>query len=174
MVLVLLSLLGFWHNLEARVHYPTRHAVLVERYAAEYDLPPALLYAVIRTESGFEPDAVSSAGALGLTQITPETFEWLQWKAHETLPVESLRKPEVSVRYGAMFLHILRKEFGVTETALAAYHAGRTRVNGWLSSKKYSADGRTLKNIPVPETAHYVRKVMKAYGKYRELYPMLA
>jgi soluble lytic murein transglycosylase len=169
-VLVLAAMLGVWQTMEQHFFYPRRYSAWVEQYAAEYELDPALLYAVIHTESRFKSAAVSKAGARGLTQITPETFQWLQQKTHETLPLEALHNPEISVRYGALFLHILQREFGLERTALAAYHAGRTRVNGWLHNRRYSSNGRALEHIPVPETAHYVHKVMKAYEKYRDLY----
>ena len=58
-----------------------------------------------------------------------------------------------------------------TETAVAAYHAGRGRVNGWLADESISPDGKTLGDIPIPETAHYVRKVMRAVNIYEKLNP---
>jgi len=170
MALAVLSLLGLWQDVQQKFFYPMKYASYVEDYANVYDLDPLLLYAVIYTESGFQPDAVSDAGALGLTQITPETFQWLQTKTRETLPERQLHEPETSIRYGALFLHMLEKEFGETETALAAYHAGRGRVGGWLLDKSCSADGKTLRRIPSSKTAHYVRKVMRTYDKYQNLY----
>ena len=128
----------------------------------------ALLLGLIHTESSFRADAVSSVGARGLTQIMPETFEWLQGKTGEDLPLDALFEPEVSVRYGALLLRTLLGEFGAAETALAAYHAGRGRVNEWLRDPESSVDGRTLAQIPAPDTRHYVSKVMKAYAKYDE------
>lgn len=147
--------------------YPRDCADIVERCAAQYDLPPSLLYALIRTESHFNARAVSSADARGLTQITPETFEWLLLKTGETLPLEALFEEEVSVRYGAFFLRMLLDEFGETRTALAAYHAGRGQVNRWLRDPEVSPDGRTLERIPFAETEHYVRKVTLAEKRYR-------
>ena len=61
-----------------RSAYPVEYEAYVEAYAEEYELPPSLLYAVIRTESEFNPDAVSSAGAVGLMQLTEDTFSWAQ------------------------------------------------------------------------------------------------
>ena len=63
-----------------KLSYPHKYEEFVEKYSAEFGLDSALLYAVIRTESSFDPSAVSSADAVGLTQITPETFEWLRMK----------------------------------------------------------------------------------------------
>lgn len=151
--------------------YPCKYTFEIEKYADEYDVPRALLFAVIHTESGFDPNAVSSAGALGLTQITPETFHWLQSKTGEDLPDSALYDPEISVRYGALFYSMLLSEFGGDiRTAAAAYHAGRGQVNTWLRDGQYSANGRTLDTIPSRDTNHYVYKVMKAINIYNNLY----
>lgn len=152
--------------------YPVSYYDLVKEYSREYDISEELLLAVIKTESSFDPEAVSAAGALGLTQITPDTFNWLQTKTGESLDSEALKEPEVSIKYGAFFLHLLLDEFGNTETAVAAYHAGRGRVNGWLEDAEISSDGLKLDNIPVAETAHYVRKVMRAVNIYSSIYKL--
>ncbi|MCL2106182.1 MAG: lytic transglycosylase domain-containing protein [Oscillospiraceae bacterium] len=168
--LLALAILGGWLLAEhwGQVGYPRRYSELVEQNAAAFDLPEALLYALVRTESGFKPRAVSSADARGLTQITPETFDWLQTKTGETLPLEALFQEEVSLRYGAFFLRMLLDEFGETPTALAAYHAGRGAVNGWLRDPALSPDGVSLARIPYPDTERYVEKVMRAMEKYKK------
>lgn len=153
-----------------KLSYPQKYAELVEKYAAEYGVDENLLYAVIRTESSFNPSAVSSANAVGLTQITPETLEWLQMKLGESDKTVSLLDPEASIKYGAFFLGYLLDEFENTDTALAAYHAGRGRINSWLADSEISPDGKTLSQIPVKETAHYVKKVNKALNIYLNLY----
>lgn len=153
-----------------KLSYPHKYEEFVEKYSAEFGLDSALLYAVIRTESSFDPSAVSSADAVGLTQITPETFEWLRMKLGETQGELSLLDPETSVKYGAFFLSYLLDEFGETPVALAAYHAGRGRVNSWLKDSEISPDGKTLTKIPISETAHYVKKVTKALNIYSNLY----
>lgn len=70
------------------------------------------------------------------------------------------------------FLDMLLDEFGDTETALAAYHAGRGIVNEWLADSKISPDGKTLESIPYDDTAAYVKKVIKTCEKYRRIYDM--
>lgn len=154
-----------------RALYPLDYIETVDQYAEEYSVPRVLLFAVIHTESGFQPDAVSSAGAMGLTQITPETFHWLQTKTGETLPDEALFAPETAIRYGALFYSLLLTEFDNDWfTAVAAYHAGRGQVNIWLSNPEYSADGKTLDAIPSKDTNHYVHKVFRAVEVYYNLY----
>lgn len=150
--------------------YPMKYTEFVEQYSAEFGIDPNLLLAVIKTESSFDSDAVSHADAVGLTQITPETFEWLKWKLGEEDKDLNLLDPETSIKYGAFFLSYLLEEFQNTDTALAAYHAGRGRVNGWLKDETLSPDGKTLLKIPISETAHYVKKVNKALNVYSNLY----
>lgn len=150
--------------------YPMKYEDYVEKYSEEFGVDKDLLFAVIKTESSFNPNAVSHAQAEGLTQITPETLEWLRMKLGEEDEAVDLFDPETSVKYGAFFLSYLLDEFENTDTALAAYHAGRGRVNGWLKDSSLSPDGKTLAEIPIKETAHYVRKVNKALNIYRNIY----
>ena len=67
-------------------------------------------------------------------------------------------------------MSLLLDEFGSDETALAAYHAGRSRVNSWLADSKISPDGKTLAEIPYNDTSYYVKKVVKAINIYKNLY----
>ncbi len=152
--------------------YPKEYSDLIEAYAEEYDVDKSLLYALVECESGFDKNAVSSVGAKGLTQITPETFQWLQTKTGESYTDDALFEPEVSIRYGAFFLGLLLDEFGDTKTALAAYHAGRGQVNEWLENPEYSKDSLKLDNIPFEDTSRYTEKVMKVKDLYCKIYKM--
>lgn len=156
-----------------RSAYPVKYEELVTRYAQEYGFEPSFLYAVIRTESSFNPDAVSSADAIGLMQITEVTFDWAQMRSpeDEALPVNELFDPETNIRYGAMVLSLLREIYPDTTTFLAAYNAGIGNVRRWLEDPAYSDDGETLKAIPYSETAQYVERIPAAQKMYRELYP---
>lgn len=159
-----------WYNSNLKILYPLKYAELVEKYAMENEIDEVLLYAVIRTESSFDSNAVSVANAKGLTQITPDTFEWLQTKTGEKYENEDLFDEEIAIKYGALFLGMLKKEFGETETLLAAYHAGRGKVNSWLKEPEISKDGVNLDIIPIPATRYYVYKVTDAIEKYNKLY----
>ncbi|MGN0526551.1 MAG: lytic transglycosylase domain-containing protein [Acutalibacteraceae bacterium] len=150
--------------------YPKQYSEYVTETCKTLNLEEPLLYALINTESGFDKDAVSAVGAKGLTQITDDTFLWLQTKTKEERPIEDLFEPEVSIYYGGYFLDMLLDEFENTEAALAAYHAGRGRVNEWLADPRYSKDGKTLDDIPFADTKLYVEKVMKNYKRYIKIY----
>lgn len=174
-ILVIAVLLGFladfiWSGFEKLV-YPKKYADYVEVYAERYDLPPHVLYAVIKIESGFDSAAVSDKGAVGLMQFMPETFDWLTNEMlFEHLEDGMRYDPETSVRYGAYLLSHLYKRYGDWSVALAAYNAGIGTVDGWLANSEY-ADGKGgLKSIPYKETRNYVKKVTKAVAIYDRLY----
>lgn len=158
--------------LTAQTLYPKKYSELVEKVATELQVEPILLYALIETESGFNKDAISDAGAMGLTQITPETFQWLQTKTKTSYGDEALFEPEISIYFGGFFLKLLIEEFENVDVAFAAYHAGRGQVNEWLSDPRYSPDGEALEKIPFKDTANYVEKINKNIKKYNNIYDM--
>ena len=151
--------------------YPRDYAELITQSASENSIDENMLFALVKTESGFRPDATSNVGARGLCQIMKDTFEWVRGKMGDSSAVyDDMYNPKANVRYGAFLLATLYREFGSYEVALAAYHAGRGAVAGWLADETYSPDGKTLEHIPIDDTEHYVDKVMKAYAVYQRLY----
>lgn len=98
-----------------KAEFPMKYQDKISLYAETYGVPEDLLYGVIHTESGYDEKAKSHAGAIGLTQITPETFLWLQTKTGENLPEEALYDADTSVKYCAVFYGLLLKEFGGDE-----------------------------------------------------------
>ena len=154
-----------------KLSYPREYSEYVDKAARDYDLQPALIYAVIRTESGFDPDAESSVGARGLMQLMPSSFEWLLQKRGETdkYTSDALFDPAVNIDYGAYLLRYFYDYYGTEQCAVAAYNAGFV-VSDWLADSSYSPDGVTLTEIPYPETSQYVDKVESAKSVYIELY----
>lgn len=120
---------------------------LIEGYAAQYELDPALLKAVIKVESNFNPLAVSRKGALGLMQLMPRTASALR--------INNPLDPAENIRGGATQLRYLLDRFeDDLELALAAYHAGETRV-------------REFEGIPpFASTQHYVDRVIRLYRNF--------
>ena len=154
-----------------RFLYPQKHAALVEEEAAEFGLDAELVYAVIKTESGFDAGAVSHAGAMGLMQLTQETFDWISSLYPPEDGAGDVFDPAANVHCGCALLRLLLDQYGSLDVALAAYNAGMGNVSQWLESGQYSHDGETLHTIPYPETDAYVRKVRRAYEIYTRLYP---
>lgn len=153
-----------------KIIYPVKYEEYVEQSAAEYNLDKALVYAIIKTESNFNPNANSDAGAMGLMQIMPDTFEWLQHRksGEVTMDSEYLYNPEINIEYGCRLLRFLLDKFSDENTAVAAYNAGFGAVEGWLTDSEYSHDGITLYNIPYEETENYVDRVENAKKNYEE------
>ena len=88
--------------------YPREYQEYVTRYAELYEVPEALIYAVIRTESRFQADAVSPAGAVGLMQLMPATFRDISDNIlDEFLDDGMIRDPETNIRYGVCYLRWL-------------------------------------------------------------------
>jgi soluble lytic murein transglycosylase len=145
-----------------RARYPLRYESIVTAHARNYSLDAALLAAVIYTESRFEADAESSAGAIGLMQLLPDTAKGIALRTGGGgFVVADLYNPEINVRYGAWYLRNLLGRYGNVRTALAAYHAGQGNVDSWRERGV---------GIQFPETRAYVDKVVRLQGVYRGAY----
>ena len=153
--------------------YPQRFTEYVEYYAGKYGIDPMILYAFIRTESNFDPNADSDAGARGLMQITEVTFDWIKMKIapKESLTFDDLYDPETNIRFGSYFVsYCLDRYSGHLATAAAAYHSGVGTVDGLLGQEAYSTDGVTLDHYPYPQMRLYVKKITESYQHYSEIY----
>ncbi len=160
-------------DLNWQAKYPLEYEELIVKYADEYGLDPYFVAAVINTESGFDAQAVSSAGAMGLMQVMPETGEWIAGKLEiGTFWADMLLDPETNIEMGCWYLGFLKERFPNEATVMAAYNAGHGKVQEWLSDAQYSADGAALDSIPFKETDNYVKKVTKAYEEYKKHYEL--
>ena len=147
-----------------------RYLELAALSAKTFDVPLPMVLAVIRTESDFRPNAVSSAGAMGLMQLMPDTFSYLRdEKFEESLSDSAILEPAHNIRYGTYYLSYLYERFGDWKVALAAYNARESRVADWLDDPTLSPDG-VLLTIPFPETASYVESVLDAFEYYSQKY----
>ena len=151
--------------------YPREYAEYVEAYAEQYGVPETMIFAVIRTESGFDSGAVSHAGAVGLMQIMPDTFAWLTNEMlFDHLDAGMLYDPETNIKYGTYYLSRLYDRYGDWALALAAYNGGQGNVDEWLEDPAYADGEGGLKEIPFRETRQYVKKALKARDVYERLY----
>jgi soluble lytic murein transglycosylase len=134
----------------------------VRVYARQDNLDPALLAAVIESESKFKPDARSNAGAIGLMQLTPATAKGIaQYTGGSRFRLSDLTNPDINIRYGAWYLGHLLAKYGNERLALAAYNAGQDNVDRWQ---------REHVGIRFDETKDYVAKVERLQKIYRRAY----
>jgi soluble lytic murein transglycosylase len=155
-----------------RVALPLTNADVIRTQAAAKHLDPALIAAVIYAESKFEPRP-SPAGAEGLMQIEPATAYFLAGLSGGVRFTSSdLATPSVNVAYGSYYLRYLLDHYGGDETlALAAYNAGLTNVDAWVSRARANGEALSVETIPFAETREYVRRVLGAQRDYRATYP---
>ena len=173
LLIVATCLIDSYRDDMARNRYPKQYSAYVEHYAKAYDLPPHLIYAVIRTESDFDSSATSAVGAIGLMQLLPDTFRWISDDVlRERLDDGMIYDPETNIRYGCYYLHLLYDRYEDWTAALAAYNAGPGRVDRWLDDPTMlDADGKLNPDaIPATETRRYVPAVLEAQERYDELY----
>ncbi len=131
------------------------------------------IYAVIRTESNFNPDAESDAGAVGLMQIMNIAFVEVRDNLMDDtrgLTYTDMTQPEYNIEYGTCLLAYLYGQYHSYELTAAAYHAGITTVNGWIADGVIDENNVVVEDIPSETTQHYVNKVMRAYKAYSNLY----
>ncbi|MBR5311148.1 MAG: lytic transglycosylase domain-containing protein [Oscillospiraceae bacterium] len=151
--------------------YPIEFSDIVEQKSKEYDVPISVIYAVIRTESGFDSEAESWVGARGLMQITKDAHDWIDYYRGESKGSwDEMYVPEINIDYGVWLLSYLYTQFGNWETAYAAYNAGPNAVKKWLENPEYSEDGITLYYIPYEETSNYQKKVSAYRAGYISAY----
>jgi soluble lytic murein transglycosylase-like protein len=144
-------------GLDPALHEDLARAILAEAEAARID--PLLVLAVIQVESGFDPAAVSAAGALGLMQLLPST---LQREAEGLGMAEGERDdPVANVRAGIRYLRRCLDSYPDQEVALMAYNAGPNRLYGWIQ-----AGGQ----VPA-EVLRYARNVQAEHLRLRRLLP---
>lgn len=152
--------------------YPEKYNQYVLQYSEQFDMDPMFVRAIIKTESGFNPNAESNVGAMGLMQITATTGQFIANNLGITdFTPDMLYNPKINIEFGCWYLEYLSKEFNNNEELVAAaYNAGGAKVSSWLNNSEYSSDGVTLNNIPYVETANYVQKVQKYTDTYKKLY----
>jgi soluble lytic murein transglycosylase len=152
------------------VLYPVRHADLITASAERHGLDPALVCAVIKTESNWDDDASSSAGAQGLMQLMPSTAREvarLGLVNSSAYDPDDLTDPATNIEYGCAYLEYLQDNVSTLDEQVAAYNAGLSKVEEW---KAYSTSD-LADAISYPETKIYLERVKRAYSEYQTLYP---
>ncbi len=154
--------------------HPLYFTDLIDQYAAENNLQPAFVAAIILNESSFRTTAESNLGARGLMQLMPDTAQWIAGKLEDdAYSFERMLDAEQNIRYGTWYLGYLSRLFrGDPVTVASAYHAGQSKVTSWLGDKALSPDGLrlTLDSIPYPDTKTYAGRVLRDYAIYDALF----
>lgn len=161
-----------WTDRLVRIVYPFPYQELVLRAAREVGVDPLLLAGLIRQESAFVPDIVSSAGAIGLMQVMPSTGRELARRLGvANFTRETLESPEINIHLGARFLiDQLDRYDAELPLVLSAYNAGPARANRWRGFPEAVDQLRLTERIPFSETRGYVKNVTRNQRLYEALY----
>lgn len=136
---------------------PLKYKDKILFYAQQFNLSTDLVCAVVNAESGYNPLALSQAGAQGLMQLMPSTAQYLADKLN--INIDDIYDIDTNLRLGCYYLSFLINKYKNTTTALCAYNAGPNSVDGWLKNQNYSQNGKDLTFIPYKETRDYIRKI---------------
>jgi soluble lytic murein transglycosylase len=155
------------HVTDLELRFPLPHKATIKAQTTAKDLCPAWVFGVMRQESLFMCDVSSSAGALGLMQIMPQTGKRIAgWHGENLSSPRLLLQPERNIRYGTTYLQRQLNDLqGHPALATAAYNAGQHRVRNWLPPSPLPAD-IWVETIPFNETRNYVEKVLTYTAVY--------
>src|SRR5579862_2634977 len=150
---------------------PLAYSDVIREQAAEKNLDPALIAAVIYAETKFDPRP-SAAGAQGLMQLLPQTAEFLARRSGAvTFTLADLSTPAVNIAYGSYYLRYLLDHYNGQEMlAVAAYNGGETNVDRWVAEEQSVGRKLTIAEVPFPQTQAYGARVLRAQKQYRQTY----
>jgi len=148
--------------------YPKKYSKIINKYSYEYVVDPDLIYAIVKVESNFDEKAESTSGAIGLMQIMEttanEVAERIDLKKHD------LYNSEHNIEIGIAYFSVLIEKYNNINLAIVAYNAGMGNVDMWIQEGKIKKDGTDVENVPFKESNNYVRKVLKTYEIYKDIY----
>ncbi len=179
LVCLLILLLGcggwkLWNSdaVQMRFVYMWPYQQDILEYSEKNNIDPFLIAAIIKNESGFDPKAVSDAGAVGLMQIMPETGRWIaEQMGLKNYQDNDLYQTRKNIRMGCWYIGELEHEFQRNLTLIMiAYNAGRGQTKEWMAENGWNYDFTNLEAIPYPDTKEYVAKVLHDRDRYYLLY----
>ena len=183
-VIILIVALLFIFNVPEKILkiiYPIKYEDIVEKYSNKYEVDKYLIYAIIKAESNFDDGATSSKEAKGLMQLMPNTAKDISktLDSDEKVNFEDLSKeeiankllnPELNINLGTKYISTLINKYKSIELALVAYNAGSGNVDNWIEQGILDKNGTNIENVPFKETNNYVRKILRDYKIYQNLY----
>ena len=153
-------------DLRWRLVYPPHYYEIVEKVKGNNN--PIILESIIKEESHFNPFATSSVGAVGLMQLMPATYNEVVNK--HNLPT-NLNVETSNITAGSLYYSSLKKVLGNKDLyAITAYNGGIGSVTNWFSKLIYNDTDEFVEQIPYPETKNYVKKVLRTYWVYGNVY----
>ena len=150
------------------LYYPLAYWDTVEVISQKYNVEPFLILSVMREESRFDPHAKSTAGAIGLMQLMPQTA--LRLDKHLQLGIDNtsqIYNVTNNIHLGTFYLGTLIKEFNSPVYALAAYNAGENKLKEWMKTGNYKSIDEFIEDIPYKETRNYVKRVITTLLEYK-------
>ncbi|MFQ5512195.1 MAG: transglycosylase SLT domain-containing protein [Candidatus Krumholzibacteriia bacterium] len=150
--------------------YPVPYPALVFENCSRYDIPPHLVYAMMRRESRFDLNAVSRAGAVGLMQLMPQTGEEVASRLGFPDGVQNnLLSPEINLTFGIWYAsHLLTRSGDDPLMMLSAYNAGFGNARRWFGGKREGA--AVVDDIDYRETRDYIKAIVEAARVYHRFY----
>ena len=153
-------------DLRWRLVYPTHYYSIVDKVKGNNN--PIILESIIKEESHFNQFANSSVGAIGLMQLMPATYNEVVTK--HNLP-SNLNTETANITAGSLYYESLKKVLGNKDLyAISAYNGGIGSVTNWFSKLVYNDTDEFVEQIPYPETKNYVKKVLRTYWMYGNVY----
>ena len=152
------------------LRFPRPYRAIVHQDAVHYNIPEALIYALMRQESAFRNDAQSASGAQGLMQLMPATARWIAKLSHIPYTQKNqLLLADKNIHLGVAYLHELNKHFHHPVLIMAAYNAGPKQVRGWLQSQAFEDMDIWVETIPYYETRNYIKNIIASDIIYQHI-----
>ena len=153
--------------------YPVYFTDLVGKHSKKYEIDPLFVASMIREESRYNAEIISSAGAVGLMQIMPATGRDLARRLKiRRFHRGMLFNPDINIRMGTWYMKDLMNRFENNHALVAgAYNGGPGRMQRWLDAKKISDLDEFIEDIGLTQTRRHIKKVLDSYAIYQELYP---
>jgi soluble lytic murein transglycosylase-like protein len=153
---------------DLKLIYPDAYNIEIKKMAEKENIEWSVFTALVREESHFQSKVVSSAGAIGLSQLMPSTAA----DVAERLRISNydLEDAQTNLSFGAWYLGNLSKRTDVLSDALFSYNGGLTRLRRWREEYSNLPDDLFLEAIPYKETSHYGRKLLVSSVIYAYLY----
>lgn len=156
-----------------KIIYKKEYIEYVSKYSTQYNVDENLVYAVIKAESNFNPNAKSSKNAIGLMQLLESTAKDIVRRVDIQIKDEEFKEKledvDININLGTKYLSILIERYQNIEIAITAYNAGIGTVDNWIEKGVIKSDGSDIENIPYKETNNYVRKILRDYKIYTNL-----